>query len=94
MLSKKQKTVILAVVFIAIMVVLSPFGARGSTVPSRPPNTVPQVDLERYMGTWYEISSIPAIFSVGCTKTQATYTLNEDSIVSVHNQCERFGFLS
>ena len=71
---------------------LSPFGSQNSTVPSEPPKTVPHVDLERYMGTWYDIASIPAIFSIGCTNTQATYTLNEDSTVKVHNSAKRFGF--
>ena len=52
------------------------------------------MDLERYMGTWYDIASIPAIFSIGCTKTQATYTLNDDSTVQVYNKCQRFGFES
>ena len=71
---------------------LSPFSSKDSTVPSEPPKTVPHVDLERYMGTWYDITSIPFIFTRGCSKMTANYTLNEDSTVKVHNKGKRFGF--
>jgi len=35
-----------------------------------PPRTVEQVDVARYCGTWYEISSIPAKRQRNCTKTR------------------------
>ena len=46
------------------------------------------------MGTWYDIASIPFIFTRACSRITATYTLNEDSTVKVYNQCRRFGFNS
>ena len=66
--------------------------SKDTTVPSEPPKTVPHVDLGRYMGTWYDIASIPAIFSMGCKKTQVIYTLNEDSTIKIQNRAKRFGF--
>lgn len=51
------------------------------------PPTVDQVDLSRYQGTWYEISSIPQPFQTGCTATEATYTLRSDGNVDVKNSC-------
>lgn len=50
---------------------------------------VPQVDLGRYVGTWYEIASFPQSFQAGCTGTTATYTLGEDGEIAVVNRCRK-----
>lgn len=47
---------------------------------------VEQVDVEQYMGTWYEVASFPMRFQEGCTGTTATYTLDGDR-VEVLNRC-------
>ncbi|KAK1434663.1 hypothetical protein QVD17_00412 [Tagetes erecta] len=45
------------------------------------------VDLQRYMGRWYEIASIPSRNQPkNGTNTRATYTLNEDGTVHVLNE--------
>lgn len=49
--------------------------------------TVQSVDLNRYMGTWYEIASFPQRFQKGCVASTATYSLRNDGKVSVFNQC-------
>ena len=49
--------------------------------------TVAHVDIERYMGKWYEIASFPARFERNCTCTTAEYTLNDDGTVLVDNRC-------
>lgn len=49
--------------------------------------TVPKVNLEKYMGTWYEIARLPNGFQRGCTHTTANYTLNNDNTVTVINKC-------
>jgi apolipoprotein D and lipocalin family protein len=54
-----------------------------------PLETVAQVDLSRYVGTWYEIASFPQSFQRGCTATTATYTLREDGDVDVLNRCRK-----
>ncbi|MEG1607805.1 MAG: lipocalin family protein [Mucinivorans sp.] len=38
------------------------------------------VDLERYMGLWYEIASYPQWFEKGLTCVTALYTLKEDYV--------------
>lgn len=48
---------------------------------------VERVELERYVGTWYEIASYPAPFQAGCTGTTAEYTLLPDGRVQVVNRC-------
>ena len=49
---------------------------------------VPQVDLNRYMGTWYSIASIPQVFDRKCVGgTSANYTLKAGGTVAVRNAC-------
>lgn len=54
-----------------------------------PLETVPRVDLARYVGTWYEIASFPQSFQKGCVATTATYTLRDDGDVDVLNRCRK-----
>lgn len=54
-----------------------------------PLQTVPQVDLNRYLGTWYEIATIPQRFQKGCTAVSATYTLRPDGKINVLNECRK-----
>lgn len=49
--------------------------------------TVAHVDLERYLGTWYEIASFPQRFQRGCAGTTATYTLRPNGEIEVLNRC-------
>jgi len=58
------------------------------SAPQVPPlETVPFVDVERYMGKWYEIASYPTFFNSRCTATTAEYTLQDDGTVQVVNEC-------
>ncbi len=52
------------------------------------PTPVAEVDIERYMGLWYEIASYPAPFQLGCTNTTAEYALRDDGTVTVRNCCD------
>jgi apolipoprotein D and lipocalin family protein len=49
--------------------------------------TVPHVDLNRYLGLWYEIASFPQSFQRGCTGSTATYMLRDNGDVDVVNRC-------
>lgn len=63
----------------------------AETLPSDPRNqTVPQVDLQRYSGLWYEIASFPAWFQKDCACTTAEYILEKD-YVRVINRCRKGG---
>jgi apolipoprotein D and lipocalin family protein len=50
---------------------------------------VPHVDLQKYLGKWYEIAHLPARFQEGCSETTATYSLSKDGSISVLNECKR-----
>jgi apolipoprotein D and lipocalin family protein len=52
---------------------------------------VPHVELEKYLGKWYEIAHLPAKFQEGCNETTATYTLSKDGSISVLNQSTKNG---
>ena len=50
--------------------------------------TVDYVDLERYLGTWYEIASIPQRFQKNCySHTQAEYSFASNGQIKVINSC-------
>jgi apolipoprotein D and lipocalin family protein len=51
------------------------------------PAVVPNVDLVRYMGTWYEIAKYPNRFQKGCLCTIADYSLQPNGKVRVVNRC-------
>jgi len=51
--------------------------------------TVHLVDLQKYLGKWYEISSYPQWFQKGCHCTTAEYSLSEKGYVIVENRCNK-----
>ena len=77
------------ILFIATLLTAAPVALLGmGTRESLPPlEVVRQVDLSRYMGTWYEIARFPHRFQEGCVATKATYALREDGKVDVLNEC-------
>lgn len=62
-------------------------GVQTQAAECDPLETVPYVDLNRYLGTWYEIASFPQRFQKGCVATKATYSLREDGKIDVLNEC-------
>lgn len=54
---------------------------------------VAQVDLQRYLGRWYEIAHLPFRFENDCTDITATYSLSKDGKISVLNECLKNGKL-
>jgi apolipoprotein D and lipocalin family protein len=61
----------------------------ASTSKSQELQTVPNVDLKKYAGKWYEIASFPQRFEKGCHCTTAEYTPTEDGTIIVENRCNR-----
>ena len=54
-----------------------------------PLRTVAHVELQRYLGTWYEIAHFPQSFQRGCTATTATYALRAHGQIEVVNRCRK-----
>ena len=56
------------------------------------PGVVSRVDLNRYLGRWYEIAAIPAWFEKSCLGgTTATYSQLPNGNIQVVNQCFEAG---
>jgi apolipoprotein D and lipocalin family protein len=69
-----------------LLVALAACGGRVDD--SALPETVPALDLERYMGRWYELALIPNRFQAHCDhNTMAEYRRLEDGQVRVLNSC-------
>lgn len=49
--------------------------------------TVTSVDVERYLGRWYEIARFDHSFERGCDEVEAFYTLRDDGMIGVENSC-------
>ena len=53
-----------------------------------PLKTVDKVELDRYLGQWYEVARKPMYFQNKCDRDVfATYTLNENGNINVDNRC-------
>jgi apolipoprotein D and lipocalin family protein len=62
-------------------------GSQAPAVFGAELQTVSFVDVNQYLGKWYEIARLPQIFQPGCTAVTAEYSLNEDGSVKVFNFC-------
>ena len=50
--------------------------------------SVPEVDLTRYLGRWYEVASFPMFFQKRCLgDTTAEYAIRPDGDIAVSNRC-------
>lgn len=49
--------------------------------------TASYVDVERYVGKWYAISSLPQFFSKDCLAQTADYSVINEKTISVLNTC-------
>lgn len=49
--------------------------------------TVAKVDVDRYLGTWFELGTYPIVFQRDCAATTATYTPRDEGGLVVRNWC-------
>lgn len=70
-------------IFIIILAAIILAGC-GSNYPEL--QTVSYVDINKYLGKWYEIASFPNSFQKGCNCTSAEYSI-EDDFIRVVNTC-------
>jgi apolipoprotein D and lipocalin family protein len=57
-----------------------------------PVEHVPHVEVDRYVGHWYEIARYPNVFEEDAIGVTADYTIREDGKIEVLNQCWRKTF--
>ena len=75
------------ILFLAISFLLAKLVTRNNE-ESKEPTTMEYVNLEKYVGLWYEIAKIPNKFQRKCIgNTTAYYSLREDGQINVENSC-------
>lgn len=56
----------------------------------QPLSTIASIEVDRYLGTWYEIARFPNRFERQCARdTSATYSLRGDGRIRVLNRCRK-----
>jgi len=53
----------------------------------KPLETVNFVDIKKYLGTWFEIATLPHLFEKACMCASTTYGLAADGSIIVKNRC-------
>jgi apolipoprotein D and lipocalin family protein len=73
----------------ALPMLLLGYLALATPVPAATPvASVPDLELTRYAGQWYEIAHLPVSFQRQCAgDITATYALHADGTIGVHNAC-------
>ncbi len=78
-------------IFIIIIIIIFSFGEIKiikAQEMSSSPVTVDSVDLNKYVGLWYEIAKLPNRFQKSCARnTTARYKLRDDHKIEVINKC-------
>ena len=66
--------------------------APAASAQSTPLRVVPELDLARYAGTWYEVARFPNSFQKKClSDVTAEYKVRPDGRVDVTNRCRESG---
>lgn len=72
----------------SILLLSSLWSCAGGKKSLEPLKTVPEVDLDRYTGLWYQVARYPHFFQRSrCALSTAEYTRREDGKIQVENRC-------
>lgn len=81
---RTRSLAVVAGLFLALTAVF----AAPATAATKAVTPDPDFSAASYLGSWYQIASIPQFYDLACKKnTVATYGLNADGTVSVNNTC-------
>ncbi len=78
--------------FLALSLVITLSACVGSPGPvgnTAVPQPAKAVEIDRYLGTWYEYARYEAPFQKGCEAVSAQYSLREDGKIKVVNSCRQ-----
>lgn len=73
------------IVFLSMSILLINIGC-SSTKDMKRTETVKQLDLDKFLGKWYEIARYDHSFERGMSGVTATYSMREDGKIKVLNQ--------
>ncbi|HBH86786.1 MAG TPA: hypothetical protein DDY17_04175 [Syntrophaceae bacterium] len=75
--------------FILILALIISFSGCEDEKKHPPLSQVSKVDINRYLGLWYEIARIDHSFQKGCVASTAQYALRPDGYIKVVNRCRK-----
>lgn len=75
-----------------LLVIVASWLAAGCTSMSPPLQTVPHVELPRYMGDWYVIANIPYFGEKNCFDSVESYSLRADGKIDNWFACREKSF--
>lgn len=74
--------------FTAVLLMLACIKPWATGAEAAPAGPVQKLDLNRYVGTWYEIANFPRFFLPQCVAdTVSDYTANRNGTVTIDNRC-------
>lgn len=82
-----RKNLLVATAAVAVGAAAAYWLRRTKEKEHEPLPTAPLVDLNQYMGQWYEVARLPVAYEKNCVGTKALYTLRDDGSVEVLNSC-------
>lgn len=86
MINKMKSTHLKIAVFLAFFFFILVGGCQTKNSEKMNISTVKELDLNRYLGTWYEIARFDHRFERGLVGVTATYSMREDGKIKVLNQ--------
>ena len=89
---RKETFVMIQATYIALTVFCLSLLLGFGTVHAEPRSelaVVPGVEIDRYLGTWYEIARYPNRFQKECVAVTADYSLRPDGKIKVVNACRK-----
>ncbi|MCD0480843.1 lipocalin family protein [Streptacidiphilus sp. ASG 303] len=68
----------------------------AAAAPAAEPKPVASLDVQRYLGHWYQVAAVPALYEVQCLRNSAAdYGATDRGTVAVRNSCTSlFGLTS
>ena len=61
----------------------------GCSSKNPPLETVQKVDVQKYLGTWYEIARYEHFFEKDCKNVTANYSMLDEKTIKVINKCTK-----
>lgn len=89
-MTRRLRTVNLRPVVLGALALVAVLAAGCAPAPPPRTTTVPEVDVARYLGTWYELGSVKQFFSIGLVNSKAEYSLRADGNIRVENSGNYF----
>lgn len=83
-----KKIVLITILPILLIFSVIAFAQQNNSANQQEVKTVPNVDLKRYSGKWFEFARYPNKFQKKCVgNTTAIYTIKDDDKIEVLNKC-------